>query len=229
MDANNLPEKTGQSFIRSNGFRSNQGLLYMALILAVPAYILSLLIGLNPIFTTGLLVLFLGVAFVVRRWRSSRSAKSTNAPGNVSITGVIAAVAVFVLIQAVPYGRSHSNGAVVKEPAWATSETRSLMVRACYDCHSNQVKYPAYSNIAPLSWLIAEHVSDGRSAVNFSNFKAGGEAAGNVIEVIQEGSMPPSYFTRFGLHKQAKLTKAEIATLIASLKTMPEFKGRARG
>jgi hypothetical protein len=61
--------------------------------------------------------------------------------------------------------------------------------------------------------------------VNFSDFHAGGEGADNVVEVIKEGSMPPGYFTRFGLHKQAKLTKGEIAELVASLQAMPEFKG----
>ena len=204
--------------------RTNQGLLYLAVMLAVPAFILSLLSGLNPAFTAAILVLFVIVSFGVHRWRGRRSPRDPNSVANISSTGVLAAVAVFVLIQLVPYGRSHSNGPVIAEPAWPSTEVRSLMVSACFDCHSNEVSYPVYSNIAPLSWLVAEHVSDGREALNFSNFKAGTEAAGNVIETISERSMPPPYFTRFGRHPQAKLSKAEISTLLTALRKMPEFK-----
>ena len=100
------------------------------------------------------------------------------------------------------------------------------MVRACFDCHSNEVKFPWYSNVAPVSWIISEHINDGRAAVNFSNLAVGGEGAGNVIEVIRDASMPPGYFTRFGLHGQAKLSKAEIVIVIAGLRRMPEFQER---
>lgn len=39
---------------------------------------------------------------------------------------------------------------------------------ACYDCHSNDTKYPWYSNIAPFSWTISKHITEGRKALNFS-------------------------------------------------------------
>ncbi len=204
--------------------RTNQGLLYLAVVLAVPVFILSLLIGLNPAFTAAIVVLFVIVSFPVHRWRGRRTPRNPNSVSHVSTTGVLAAVAVFVLIQLVPYGRSHSNGPVIAEPAWPSTEVRSVMVGACFDCHSNEVSYPAYSNIAPLSWLVAEHVKDGREALNFSNFKAGTEAAGNVIETISNRSMPPPYFTRFGRHPQANLSKAEVSTLLTALRKMPEFK-----
>ncbi len=210
--------------------RTNMGLIYLAAALAVPSYILSVLVGLNPAFTTVLLLLFVGVVWLLQR-RQSRSNPEylRNSLGSVTGTGAVAAVAVFALIQAVPYGRSHHNGAIVAEPAWPQDQTRSLVVRACFDCHSNEVKYPWYSNVAPVSWILSQHVSDGRAAVNFSNLAVGGEGAGNVIETIRDGSMPPGYFTRFGLHGQAKLSKAEIATVIAGLRQMPEFQERSSG
>ncbi len=219
MTSNETSTTSARSFLRTN-----QGLLYLAVILAVPAFILSLLIGLNPAFTSAILVLFVVVSFLVHRWRGRRTSRDPNSVSNVSTTGALATVAVFVLIQLVPYGRSHSNGPVIAEPAWPSTEVRSLMVSACFDCHSNEVSYPRYSNIAPFSWLVAEHVKDGREAVNFSNFKAGGEGADNVIEVISERSMPPPYFTRFGRHPQAKLSKTETSTLLTALRKMPEFK-----
>jgi hypothetical protein len=191
---------------------------------AVVAIALSVLVGLNVVFTVALLLLFAVVVLLVHRWRQGRSADATSGVLGYLGTGALSAVAVFALIQVVPYGRAHSNGSIVAEPKWPDAQTRALVVRACFDCHSNEVKYPWYSNVAPISWLVAEHVSDGREAVNFSNFRAGGEGSDNVIEAIREGSMPPSYFTRFGLHHQAKLTKAEMDKLVASLSAMPEFK-----
>ena len=133
----------------------------------------------------------------------------------------IAFVAVFALIQAVPYGRSHSNGPVTSEPKWSSPQTRELMVRACFGCHSNEVKYPSYANVAPISWAVQNHVDEGRSKVNYSEFTTNSEGADNTIEVIQEGSMPPSYYTNFGRHPEAKLTADERNTLIAGLKATP--------
>jgi hypothetical protein len=63
------------------------------------------------------------------------------------------------LIQAVPYGRAHSNPPVVSEPAWDSPRARELAVRACFDCHSNETVWPWYSNIAPVSWLIQSDVA----------------------------------------------------------------------
>ena len=130
----------------------------------------------------------------------------------------IASVAVFALIQAVPYGRSHTNGPVTGEPKWSSPETRELMVRACFGCHSNEVEYPSYANVAPISWAVQNHVDEGRSQVNYSEFTTNSEGADETIEVIQEGSMPPAYYTAFGRHPEANLTTAEMNTLIAGLK-----------
>src|SRR5512146_1782828 len=79
-------------------------------------------------------------------------------------------VALFVLSQAVPYGRNHSNPPVTAEPHWNTPATRSLAARACFDCHSNLTTWRWYSNIAPGSWLIQRDVEGGRSQFNFSEW-----------------------------------------------------------
>jgi Haem-binding domain len=224
---NETPRAPGTGQEALSWLRSNSRIVALVLTVTVAAYLVSLAIGLNPLFTTGILLLFVLTVWVVHRWRTKKLPTSRQQ----SISGVFAtcgfaAVVCFALIQAVPYGRSHSNGPIVSEPVWPDATTRALAARACFDCHSNEVRYPSYANIAPISWLVEEHVSDGRNAVNFSDLSKRGEGAGNVIEVVQEGSMPPPYFTRFGLHSKAKLSKAEIATLIAGLRKMPEFKGR---
>ncbi len=132
----------------------------------------------------------------------------------------LALVVAFLLIQLVPY--RVSNPPVRQEPKWDSARTRQLAVASCYDCHSNQVHVPWYGRVAPVSWLVTNHVQDGRAALNFSEWGSSrGEGAGDAAETVREGSMPPSYYTIFGLHSSAKLTKAErdelARGLIASL------------
>lgn len=135
----------------------------------------------------------------------------------------IAVVATFAIIQAVPYGRNYTNPDAYSrqyEPNWDSQETRDLTVRACYGCHSNEVEYPSYAKVAPISWMVASHVGDGRSNLNFSTFKKYSnqrKMMGKAVEVLQEGSMPPSYYTHFGKHPEAKLTEAERQALITGL------------
>ena len=95
------------------------------------------------------------------------------------------------------------------------------MVNACFGCHSNEVEWPWYSNIAPISWVVTDHVDEGRGDVNYSEFDTDAGEADETVEVVLEGSMPPNYYTLFGLHPEAKLTDDEIAELVAGLKATP--------
>ena len=52
----------------------------------------------------------------------------------------------------------------------ANPELASMLKNSCYDCHSNQVTYPWYTNIAPLSWWIKHHVNEGTRHLNFSEW-----------------------------------------------------------
>jgi len=119
-------------------------------------------------------------------------------------------------MQLVPY-RIH-NHAVVAEPQWDSPQTRALVVRACYDCHSDQATEPWYSKVAPASWLVAYDANGGRNKLNFSEWDARqAREARDVVEVIEEGSMPPGRYTWFGLHRDSKLTPTEQNALIAGL------------
>ncbi len=125
-------------------------------------------------------------------------------------------VALFLLIQLIPYGKDHGNPPVVSEPAWDSPATRALAVRACFDCHSNETVWPWYSNIAPVSWLVARDVQEGRSRLDFSEWGPGYRQDLNEIgEVLQEGEMPPLQYTL--LHPAARLSEAERLALIAGL------------
>lgn len=125
---------------------------------------------------------------------------------------VLALVALFTLIQVVPYGRSHANPPVTAEPSWNAPQTRVLFSRACGDCHSNDTTWPWYSNVAPVSWLVQNDVDGGRSALNVSEWDRPQEDAGDVVEKIQSGEMPPSYYT--WMHSSAKLSSAEKQALV---------------
>jgi mono/diheme cytochrome c family protein len=133
----------------------------------------------------------------------------------------LAGIATFGIIQLVPYGRDHTAPPGSGEPQWATPQTRELMVDACFSCHSNETEYPVYASIAPISWMVQRHVDEGREKVNYSDFATDPGEADESIEVIQEGEMPPGYYTRFGLHPEAKLSDAEMQELIAGLRATP--------
>lgn len=130
---------------------------------------------------------------------------------------VVAGAAVGLVIQFVPYGREHSNPAVVNEPVWYDAATLELARGACFDCHSNQTVWPWYSNIAPISWMLTRDVTGGRESLNFSDWKSNDQALA-AAESIEEGSMPPF---QYGLmHSAARLSAEDSAKLIAGFRAM---------
>jgi len=180
--------------------------------------VVCILIGMPPI---GYIVLTTFIAGPTLLYVYKNKDKSTT---NTRLVLVFfaATIGTLIVIQAIPYGKNHTNPPINGEPAWSSPRTRELMVRACFGCHSNQVEYPSYASVAPISWMVQSHVDEGRSKVNYQEWNSG-ERADDTIEVIQNGSMPPSFYTTFGRHPEAKLTKAEVAELIAGLKATPGF------
>lgn len=126
-----------------------------------------------------------------------------------------AGAVLFLLAQAVPYGRSHTNPPVTAEPRWDSPQTRELAARACFDCHSNLTTWPWYSNVAPVSWLVQRDVDGGRAALNLSEWNKPQDGAGDISEAISGGSMPPWFYPL--MHPNAKLTKPDQQRLIAGL------------
>ena len=123
---------------------------------------------------------------------------------------LLAATAVFLLTQLVPYGRNHENPSIRLEPLWDSPGTRALAKRACFNCHSNETAWPWYSRIAPGSWLVYHDVAAARKKLNFSHWQAGkraGEDAAAVAHQINKGEMPP--FRYVIAHSEAKLSAAE--------------------
>ncbi len=143
------------------------------------------------------------------------------------VRGIALVLAGFLLIQLVPYGRDHANPLVTGEPAWDSAATRALAVRACFDCHSNETAYPWYSNVAPVSWLLARHVSEGRHKLNFSTWATGRQEAEHVARLIQKGEMPSWDYVL--MHPEARLTDAEKQQLIDGLAKTLGVSGEAGG
>ena len=136
-----------------------------------------------------------------------------------------AILAFALLIQLVPFGRNHTNPPVTAEPAWDSPRTSELFMRACGDCHSNETKYPWYSNVAPVSWLLANHIQEGRSKFNVSEWGSGENESDEAAESVSNGKMPPKNFLL--MHPEARLSAAEKQELIAGL--LATFGGETGG
>jgi uncharacterized membrane protein len=95
----------------------------------------------------------------------------------------------------------------------APAEVKAILKKSCFDCHSNEAKYPWYSNVAPVSWMVSRHVNNARSLINFSTWEAytPEEKEKKIREVFRAvyAAMPlPSYLS---MHKEAQLTPEERA------------------
>ncbi|HSL96180.1 MAG TPA: heme-binding domain-containing protein [Thermoleophilia bacterium] len=133
---------------------------------------------------------------------------------------LVAGALLLAAIQFVPYGRQHENPPVTAEPAWDSERTEELVRAACYDCHSNETRWPWYSHIAPTSWLLTRDVDEGREVLNFSEWSFSPEEAAFVAvaieEVVRDGEMPPREYRL--MHPEARLSEAEQQELIDGVK-----------
>ena len=92
----------------------------------------------------------------------------------------------------------------------------AILDRACGDCHSNQTRWPWYSQVAPVSWFVAGHVKDGRRRFNMSEWARYDQLKsrallGDMCRFASQGEMPlPSY--RW-LHSEARLGPDDVRAL----------------
>lgn len=131
---------------------------------------------------------------------------------------VVVGVVLLGLLQLVPVNRS--NPPVVREVSWDSPETRALAERACFDCHSNETKFPWYASIAPPSILLGNHITEGRDNMNFSDWDNYYLDYDEIEEQIVEGKMPPGSYLL--MHPEARLADAEKQQLLAGLQATIE-------
>jgi hypothetical protein len=125
---------------------------------------------------------------------------------------LLGAGACFLLAQAIR--PSLTNPPVRAEPKWDSPRTRELVGRACFDCHSNQTTYPWYSQIAPVRWLLWDHVVEGREHLNFSDPDTDLDVDG-MVDAIRSGDMPLWDYRM--LHPASRLTPSEKDSLVVGL------------
>lgn len=82
----------------------------------------------------------------------------------------------------------------------APPEIKTVLRNSCYDCHSNETKWPWYSYVAPVSWLITDHVNEGRRHLNFSEWeklpeKKKAKLKSEIWDEVSEDAMPIKQYT----------------------------------
>jgi hypothetical protein len=97
-------------------------------------------------------------------------------------------------------------------------EVKSILAKACNDCHSNNTRYPWYCNFQPIDWWTNDHVKEGKREINFDEFsnkplRYQYNKIGAVAEQIKKGEMPLNSY--LWIHKDAILTDAEKSTIYA--------------
>lgn len=117
---------------------------------------------------------------------------------------------ILLLLQLIPINRTNP---IVESDLIASEKIKSIFKKSCYDCHSNETKYPVYSYIFPVSLFLAHHIEEARDELNFSNWEAlsvskKSTKAKEIIEEIEEKEMPLLSYTL--MHREAILSSEEI-------------------
>ncbi len=125
---------------------------------------------------------------------------------------------IFVLIQLIhPIKNNYGVDAnhIIKREELPV-KVENIFTVSCFDCHSNQTNYKWYDNIAPASWVVKNHILDGKSEVNFSNWGLLDDFdkiadLNNISSEVREKKMPLRSYTF--IHRKAKLNKEKIQLL----------------
>src|SRR5688572_22140454 len=132
---------------------------------------------------------------------------------------LILIVALFVGVQFVRPARTNpavDQTQTIHAQLQITPQVASILDRSCQDCHSNTTRWPWYSNMAPVSWFVIDHVNHARSHLNFSEWgrldnSQAVKKLEEMCEEVEDRAMPlPSYTY---IHWSAKLAPEDVKTL----------------
>lgn len=137
-------------------------------------------------------------------------------------------VVIFAFMQFIPVDRT--NKPVDKKQNFtdvlqSPKQVQEILKNACYDCHSNEVKYPNYAYVAPISWSVKSHINEGRENVNFSewtsyNKEQKDHIIDEVIESVESKEMPLKGYVP--MHPEANLTDAQRKVFIDYFKGLQQ-------
>ena len=120
-------------------------------------------------------------------------------------------IATLILLQFIKIDVPPPPKATPQDEIKAPKEVMSILKKSCYDCHSNETKWPWYSNIAPISWQVKSNVKNGRNWLNFSIWnKYSQEKKQKLYRGMVNAlkiKMPPAEYLL--IHKEARLTPKE--------------------
>ncbi len=127
-------------------------------------------------------------------------------------------VILLIVLIAIQFFRPARNRSASPSPADistiypVSANVNSVLEKACYDCHSNNTRYPWYANIQPVAWWLDDHIREGKHDLNFSEFasyRIGKQyrKLEEVIDLVKQGDMPLQSYTI--VHTDAKLTREE--------------------
>ncbi len=127
----------------------------------------------------------------------------------------IGLLVIFVIIQFFHPAKNESTAVTAEDITvlYPTPDSvQHILQKACYDCHSNNTRYPWYNNIQPVAWWMNHHINEGKRELNFSEFSKRtlpkqAKKLKKLAQAIQEGWMPLNSYT--WIHKDAILTDAE--------------------
>jgi hypothetical protein len=127
---------------------------------------------------------------------------------------------IFTLVQTFPIWRLNPtldprNPPVRYRVEWVSVDSENIMEKVCYTCHSNETEYPIYMRIAPLSWIAAQHVNEGRARLNFSEQALDTVDLNVLVAMIRADVMPPPLYRL--THPEANLTETQKERLIQSI------------
>ena len=97
-------------------------------------------------------------------------------------------------------------------------DVRQILSTSCYDCHSNNTRYPWYYSVQPVAWWLRNHVTEAKQHLNFDEFasyrlRKQYHEFEEIIEMIDENEMPlPSYTL---IHRNAALSQEQKERIIA--------------
>jgi hypothetical protein len=102
-------------------------------------------------------------------------------------------------------------------------DIQNVLTQKCYDCHSNNTRYPWYIHIQPIGWWMAAHIKDAKDELNFSEFKTYDQKKAEhklseMVEEIMEGEMPLKSYV--WLHEEAKVTPTEAQAISDWVKSL---------
>jgi hypothetical protein len=137
-----------------------------------------------------------------------------NLPQGLKTTAFIIVV-ILLLSQAFRIDRANPP---VRLDLVAAPDVKSVLRRACYDCHSNETVWPWYSGVAPVSWLVGSDVKGARRHLNFSEwgtYDAGKQSnkLSAIAEEVRDGEMPLWYYSM--IHRDSRLDASDQAKILA--------------